>query len=245
MSKNEKFSEPGREWRRPLKNEEHLNTLRARFESKRRVGSDFREDELSERPIRVRTGKVEVAGNDKEMFTEAIAGCVGIFIQSEEKNALIHCTPDHGFAHMRPEETSKDIHQELLKAGIDPETAKISIVGTMGHDSGKFSYEEENTRWQALSDQLKERGMANVNVSEVPVMDMTLYFTPERPGELLAMGDKAFYDEDGRYRTQVKDRQEYWVDLDAEEKQEFGIERPSPEEELPKQTKEYKGFTWE
>lgn len=180
--------------------------------------------------VEVGTGAGATVEKDQELVTDKIAGCIGVFLSGPETNTLIHCTPGTAFAHTAPEYTAQQITGMMSEQGIDMKEIQATIVGTLGHASGKFSYDKEWARWEAMEAALRDQGISETKIVEVPVIDMTLYYSPEKPDELTAIGRRASYTESGNYKVENSKIDDYQISLDSKEEQDFGIVRPDWEE---------------
>lgn len=230
---------PGFQFKNP---DEPGRWLRANYTSLGRI-IDLQSKSL-DLPVNVFTDSGAVVSKQHEIGTSHLMGCFGVFISGPNGNALIHMTPKTKLGYeIRPEfnylQRSMDIiAPALAELGPLTDCRMVLLANMVPH----HLYAEEHRReLQAVAEAFRTLGIGHVKVvGDMPLVQTTLYFSPERPDELLALGYGAAYDPQGS-EVRLGGLREHWIPIGEDKPVDFG-EMPTPEEVERIRQEQYKKF---
>lgn len=146
----------------------------------------------------VKTDTGALVNSKRELVTERLSGCVGLFIQGPDINYLIHLTPSSriGYYYYRysnqEELVSRSVQRiiELLAQVVNPENCRgILVVNQGDNNGGHYDSSNVSRAWLKLRKQLLGAGLGEVVICDpLPLDETTLYFSPETPESLFVVG---------------------------------------------------------
>lgn len=185
----------------------------------------------SNAPVLVYTDSGAIVSKEHEIGTEKIMGCFGVFISGPHDNALIHMTPKTKLGYeIRPEFNYLERSMGVIEPSLAPlgplKDCRMVLVANMV--SNRYA-EEHRRELQAVAEAFRKLGIGHVNVvGDMPLLETTLYFSPERPDELLALGSRVAHDQQGD-AVALGGLREHWIPIDEAQPVDFG-EMPTPNE---------------
>lgn len=165
-------------------------------------------------PVDVPTGSGGVVPHSREILTDDIMGCLGIFIRGPKGKALMHMTPTYALAYEQPmlARSVATIVEQAGQLADNPDDLSMVIIANLVDD--RIS-KERHAEWEAVKTAFAEAGIKRAKVVEVPLEHTTVYHSPERPDELMVMGIRKFINDndriDGAGKYYIKN---HWIPID-------------------------------
>ena len=162
----------------------------------------------------IRTGTGYIAEGTPEMVTKELTGCLGVFVFGKMKDAkpvsaLFHMTPTTSlswgnFAREQDEklwgkDTRKRMSGAIIEAleevGADISSCQVILIRTAGYPPNPKRYEgygEDHQREKELDliANFESHGLRAKALEPLLMETATVYWTPEAPEEIYAVGEK-------------------------------------------------------
>jgi hypothetical protein len=206
------------------------------------VAVDFTEAEPG-RTVVVGTDKAGVVRSDQEVMTRELYGCLGVFIQGTSFNELTHMTPGSSLGykyHRHPQARDEMLDRNIShmvgilkdKEGELGNSRAVILANIAQEGDHEYGHEEQHRIWEDLRQRLIKAGIPQVKLVELPIDQSAIYYTPQKPNHLYALGRQTGINPDGSYDESQRDTlNEYWVSLDPNESESYGIQRPMSQRE--------------
>lgn len=162
--------------------------------------------------VKADTGALVSSG--RELATERLSGCVALFIQGPNINYLVHLTPSSNigyyyYRYSNPEELTKASVQKVMEPLIevvDPNTCHgILVVNEGNNNGGAYDNSNLSQAWLRFREQLIEAGLKDVVIADsLPLDETTIYYGPEEPALLFAVGTHVSHQDTTPGQTQKK-----------------------------------------
>lgn len=192
-------------------------------------------EKRSEKPMLVRTDTGALVSREREMITERLSACAAVFIQGQEFNYLAHMTPSSRLGYYYPDfpkggEYMRNNVKRILAAipeGMSKEQSTATIVVSMANESGgRYDYQKMYGVWNDLKGTLQAEGIGRVKIAELPLDEVTLYYSAEKEDQLVAIGSPVSLKPNGSYDFHPGQIEKYELSLDPAVQENFGIHRP-------------------
>ncbi|GEM_PF-3858626 len=155
-----------------------------RFLSRRGEVVDL-SNSVDKTPVYVGEGSVIVANSDRELYTDKMFSCIGVFIKGNRGNSLAHMTRDKDLAYSQSDKNKSPIDIILDSTRSIGETIQIVII------EPKF-FEDQADIEKALASieqGLRERNI-RVRREKFAMTGLGVYYSPQKPNEILVFGKK-------------------------------------------------------
>ncbi|MBT7483451.1 sensor histidine kinase, partial [Candidatus Peregrinibacteria bacterium] len=200
------------EWRARLESEKRAEVMEAEAylrypgiirEKTRDLGGNEVHNELGEPVegmVRVGTGTGALVPRGQEVMTSGVYSCMAVFVRGPKGNALIHLTPSGagGTLTYSPRTLSKEIYPEIAdKLWEIGEPNELEVTLLVNSESN-HQYPVKKAEWETARRLFQREGIENVALVEMPFSEGThLYYSPDNPGEIIAVGGEARVAETG------------------------------------------------
>lgn len=172
----------------------------------------------------VRTGTGAIVPEGRELVTERLSGCVGLFMRGPGFRYLIHVTPSTGLGYYyhryeNAEEHAKETMRKILAQlppDVSPEQVSATLIVNSPNEKPGDPYDRERltAAWERVEQEITGAGIKGIQRVELPMDETTVLFSPATPNIAHAIGVRTEVGERGEYIFHPEDIVEREIVLD-------------------------------
>lgn len=172
----------------------------------------------------VRTGTGAIVSESRELVTERLSGCVGLFMRGPGFRYLIHMTPSTGLGYYyhryeNAEEHTKETMRKILAQlppDVSPEQVSATLIVNSPNEKPGDPYGRERltATWERVEQEITGAGIKGIQRVELPMDGTTVLFSPATPNIAHVIGVRTEIGEKGEYIFHPGDIVEREIALD-------------------------------